>query len=133
MLQQERKARRREMLAALVQRELSDIILSSVKDPRCEGTVITGVKMNVDLTVATATVRSRKGTEDTTALAVESLNHAASFMRVLLRERLDVKHIPELRFEEDKGIVESVRMGHILDTLMEQVPPVEAEGGEKEI
>jgi ribosome-binding factor A len=127
MLQQERKARRREMLAALIQRELSDIILSTVKDPGCEGTVIVGVKLNSDLSVATMTIRSRNGPEDTTARAVDSLNHGASFMRARLRARLDLKRIPELRFAEDKGIVESVRMGQILDALKEQAPAALAE------
>ena len=130
MLQQERKARRREMLAALIQRELSEIILHAVKDPGCEGTVVVDVKLNTDLSVATVNIRSRNGTEDTTEKAVVALNRAAAFMRTRLRERLDLKRIPELRFAEDKGIVESVRMSQILDELMEQAAPPQAEGEE---
>lgn len=136
MLQNEKKTRRREMLAAVIQEELSDIILESVKDPACAGTVIISVKMNADLSLATVSILSRNGKEDTTERAVVALNHAAAFIRGKLRGRLDVKRIPDLRFVGDTGIIDSVRMAQILDALKQErliMPSAgNSEEGEKE-
>ncbi len=136
MLQSEKKTRRREMLAAVIQEELSGIILEAVKDPACEGTVITAVKMNVDLTLATVSIRSRSGLEDTTKRALAALSHAAPFIRGKLRGRLDIKRIPEIKFVEDTGILENVRMANILDTMKEAgtlvISTEDGEGGELE-
>ncbi len=136
MLQSEKKTRRREMLAAVIQEELSGIILDAVKDPACEGTVITGVKVNVDLSQAIVSIRSRHGAEDTTEKALAALNHAASFIKSKLRGRLDIRKIPDIKFVEDVGLLENVRMANLLDSMKQagtlEISTEKDEGGEPE-
>ena len=117
MLPEDRKARRRKMVADVIQQEISAIILGEVNDPACEGTVVTGVKMNKDLSCALVTVRGRDGRLDVTERTVSALNHASSFIRRELRGRIDLKKIPVLKFVEDRGIVESVRIAQLLSGL----------------
>lgn len=101
----------------MIQQEISAIILGEVNDPACEGTVVTGVKMNKDLSCALVTVRGRDGRLDVTERTVSALNHASSFIRRELRGRIDLKKIPVLKFVEDRGIVESVRIAELLNGL----------------
>jgi len=131
MLPEERKARRRKMVAAVIQQEISAIILGEVKDPACEGTVVTGVKMNKDLSCAMIAVRGREGRLDVTERTVSALNHASSFIRRELRGRIELKKIPVLKFVEDRGLVESVRIAQLLNGLSADNTDAEDECGGK--
>ncbi len=117
MLPEDQKARRRKMVAAVIQQEICAIILGEVKDPACEGTVVTGVEMNKDLTCAVIGVRGREGQLDVTERTVAALNHASSFIRHELRGRVGLKKIPVLKFVEDRGLVESIRIAQLLSGL----------------
>jgi len=119
------------MVAAVIQQEITAIILSEVNDPACEGTVVTGVKMNPDLSCAVVSVRGREGRLDVTERTVSALNHASSFIRRELRGRVDFKKIPVLKFIEDKGLVESVRIAQLLDGLNANDSDSEEECGGK--
>lgn len=131
MLSEERKARRRKMVAAVVKQEVSAIILGEVKDPACEGAVVSGVKMNKDLSCAVIAVRGREGKVDVTERTVFALNRASTFIRRELRGRVELRKIPELRFIEDRGLVESIRIAQLLDDLKTDSTDAEEESGDK--
>ena len=131
MLPEDRKARRRKMVAAVIQQEISAIILGEVNDPACEGTVVTGVKMNKDLSCAVVSVRGREGQVDVTERTVVALNRASSFIRRELRGRIELKKIPVLKFVEDRGLVESIRIAQLLSGISTDSVDAEEECGGK--
>ncbi len=117
MLDEERKIRRRRMVAAVLQQQISTILLTEVKDPGCAGAVITEVKVSRDLSSAVATVRAREGQLDVTERTVHALNRAAPFIRRQLRGRIELRRIPTVKFVEDRGLVASVRIAEMLKGL----------------
>lgn len=91
-----------------VQRELSDLIRSELKDPRLGGLVtISSVKVSPDMGYAEiyVTVMGRELADDQTAQAhkdtLEVLNGAAGFLRRELGRRVKTRITPHLRFHYD--------------------------------
>lgn len=117
---EEKKERRRKRLEALLLEEISALLVTSVKDPRCEGVVLTRLRVSGDLSEATVMVRARQDTEDVTGHAIVALNRAAGFIRREVGAHLQLRRTPRLRFIEDRGLVESVRVSGILDRLREE-------------
>ena len=117
MLPGEKKERRRKRLESLLLEEISELLLTAVKDPACEGVVLTRVKVSNDLAQALVMVRVRHEKEDVTAQVIPALNRAAGFIQRELGVTLELRRTPKLKFVEDQGIVESIRIAKILDTL----------------
>jgi ribosome-binding factor A len=91
---------RTERIAALLQRELADIFLRKVKDPRLKACVISQVRLSNDLRVAWVGL-SAYGADE--ASIRKALQKAAGFIRREVSSRLELRHSPELRFEIDHG------------------------------
>ncbi len=117
MLPDEKKQRRRKRLESLLLNEISALLASSVKDPGCRGVVLTRLRVSTDLSQALVMVRARREAQDVTGDAVLALNRAAGFIRRELHAQLALKRTPRLKFIEDRGIVESVRISTILNRL----------------
>lgn len=117
MLPEERKNRRLKMVAATLQREVSLIILEEVKDPACSGVTIIAVKVSKDFSHAVISVRARSAELDVTDKALVGLNRASPYIRRELGSRIGLRKVPALRFVEDRGLVESVRVSELLRGL----------------
>lgn len=91
---------RTERIAALLKRELADIFLRKVKDPRLQACVISRVRLSSDLRVAWVGL-SAYGADETGIR--KALEKAVGFIRREASSRLDLRHSPELRFEMDRG------------------------------
>jgi len=120
------------MVAAVLQQQVSAIILTEVKDPACAGAVVTAVKVSNDLSSAVILVRGREGLLDVTARIVHALNHAAPYIRRELRGRVELRRIPALKFVEDRGLVESVRISELLESLNLETSDTETSSAEEE-
>jgi ribosome-binding factor A len=107
---------RPERLAALVQETLAAALTTTLKDPRIGFVTITGVQVTADCQHATVRV-SVLGTDEEKGRALEGLEHARGFLRTYLAERLELRVIPELRFELDRGLEHARR----IETLLEQL------------
>ncbi len=105
------------MVAATLQREVSTIILEEVKDPDCAGVTITAVHVSRDFSHAILSVRARADKLDVTKQALAGLNRASPFIRRELSSRIALRKVPALRFIEDRGLVESVRVSELLRSL----------------
>jgi ribosome-binding factor A len=85
---------------AQLQRDLTDIIRTELRDPRVEGVGITSVDVSPDMRHAKIHVNvlalERKADD-----AARALNGAAGKLRHALKLRLAIKHIPELHFAAD--------------------------------
>ncbi|HJE15686.1 MAG TPA: 30S ribosome-binding factor RbfA [Lapidilactobacillus dextrinicus] len=100
-----------------VQREVNDILLKRVRDPRVEGVTITGVDLTGDLQQATIyySILSNKASDVKKAQA--GLDKASGLIRRELAARIKIYKIPELEFVQD----ESVRYGERIDELIRQM------------
>lgn len=96
-----------------LQRELSDLIRSEVKDPRVGMVTLTGVEVSSDF--AHAKVFFTSLTEQDHEATRQSLQRAAGFLRGKLGPRLRIHNTPELHFHYDASIEEGVRLSKLID------------------
>ena len=85
---------------AQLQRELTDLIRSELRDPRVHGAGITSVETSPDMRHAKVAV-SILALDQKADDAAKALNGAAGKLRHSLKVRLAIKHIPELHFVAD--------------------------------
>jgi ribosome-binding factor A len=109
--------RRQKRIADLIQRELSEIVLRRVKDPRLSGVTITGARVSPDYQYADVYFYRLGGDEVELQEAQQGLESANGFIRRELGGRLTIRHTPELRFHLD----ESIDYGAHMETLFEQL------------
>jgi ribosome-binding factor A len=83
-----------------IQRILSDLVRTQVRDPRLADVIITAVKISKDLGVAWIyyTVLQAEGETENLEDAFKS---ATGFLRSRLGKELTVRRVPELRFRLD--------------------------------
>lgn len=102
-----------------IQRLLSDVMRSQLRDPRVARVVITEVRASRDLSVAWIHY-SLMGAElrpgaDTLADVQAGLDRAAGFLRSQLARELSTRTVPELRFRYD----EAAQRGRDLEQLID--------------
>ncbi|MBU1039995.1 MAG: 30S ribosome-binding factor RbfA [Proteobacteria bacterium] len=100
-------SRRSIRLADLILRELANILLEEVADPRLELVSLTGVKLNSDIKIALVTFTVGGG-EERRKEALDGLNKAKGFLRSGLAKRLDMRSLPDLRFAHDDFLEDMV-------------------------
>jgi ribosome-binding factor A len=113
---------RGERLAEEIHRELADILLSRVRDPRLGLATVTRVEVSSDGSHARILV-SFLGDEAADDSGLRALESAAAFIRGELGRRLEVRRVPELAFRADPGMRHSVRIQaelHRLDLAREE-------------
>lgn len=102
-----------------LRRELSELVRSSVRDPRVGIVTVTAVQVAPDLTTAHVHIRLQ-GDEAERRASLEGLRAAAPFLRRTLGGMLHIRRIPELRFREDTSLEHAQRIEAI---LAEVLPP----------
>ena len=95
-------SRRQDRVGALIQRELSDIIQRSVKDPRVAFCTVTQAEVSPDLKYVDVKV-SVIGDEAQKDKTLAGLKSAAGFLRREIGNRLTLRYSPELRFAIDES------------------------------
>ncbi|MDR1765471.1 MAG: 30S ribosome-binding factor RbfA [Lachnospiraceae bacterium] len=103
---------------AEVQRELSEIIRTEIKDPRVAGPMVsvTGVEVTADLKYCKAYI-SVLGTDEEAAAVMEGLGSAVGFIRRELAARVNLRNTPELRFVSDRSIEHGMQMSKLIDEV----------------
>jgi len=106
---------KKERLATIIAREVSDIIQFSLKDPNVGFVTITDVEVTGDLSIAKiyVTVFDKKKDSNVT---IDALKRAKGFIRSELGKRLTVKKCPDLVFVLDT----SLEKGNRIDELIKQ-------------
>jgi ribosome-binding factor A len=92
------------MLGSTIQRELMDIIMRDLSDPRLTGMPsITRVKVSTDLSIADVyvTIMGSPGHQDA---ALNALRHSVGMMRTKLTKVLSIRQAPFLKFHIDEGL-----------------------------
>ena len=109
-------SRRTDRVADMVRAELGDLVRREVRDPRVGLVTISNVDLSPDLSHARIRV-STLGDEEARKLCLETLNHAAGFLRSRLAKRLNLRATPALLFELDRGAETSRRITDLLEGL----------------
>lgn len=101
-----------------VQRELSEIIRSEIKDPRVTGAMVTVVSVEVtpDLKYCKAFI-SVLGDQEKAGDALVGLKSAVGYIRRELAHRINLRNTPELTFILDQSIEYGVNMSRLIDEV----------------
>src|SRR3954470_14905472 len=130
--------RRTEMLGSTIQRELAEMILRDLSDPRLSGMPsITRVKVSPDLSIADVyvTIMGSPGHQEA---ALNALKHSSGIMRTRLTKVLSIRQAPFLKFHIDEGlrkelaVLDAIRMANEEDRQRrgEAPPPPPPADGE---
>jgi len=107
-------------VAEQLREELSQLMITEMKDPRVRLASVSQVVATPDLRSARVKV-SALGSDAERAAVVEAMRHAEGFLRAELGHRLEnLKTVPHLHFELDESIAYSVKVSNILRDLEEQ-------------
>jgi ribosome-binding factor A len=110
--------KRCERIADLLQREIADLLLRRVKDPRVDGVTLTGVKVSADLQHARIFYCVMGSSKDEGKEAVAGgLEKAKGFMRQELGKRLHMRYVPQLEFIYDTSFDYGDRIERLLKEL----------------
>ncbi len=101
-----------------VQRELSEIIRTEVKDPGLNDVMVTVVSVEVtpDLKYCKAYI-SVLGSDEAAREALAGLKRAVGFIRKELARRVNLRNTPELKFILDQSIEYGVHMSRLIDDV----------------
>lgn len=92
------------MLGSTIQRELMEIIMRDLNDPRLMGfPSITRVQVSADLSIADVFV-TVMGTPGQQSAALNALKHSSGMMRAKLTKALSLRQSPFLKFHIDENL-----------------------------
>ncbi len=109
-----REFNRSQRMAEQIRRELAEIVRDELKDPRMGLCSFTAVKLSRDLSnaIVYCTVLDKALCDDT----IETLNHAAGFIRTQIASRIRARTVPVLKFVND----DSAERGEAMDELIKK-------------
>lgn len=122
-------SKRTERVADLIRRELADILMNRMRDPRLGFVSITGAEVTGDLSHATVYLSSLDGAEGRVQV-VKVLSGAVPFLRRELAPRLGLREVPTLRFVYDESIERGARIEDLLRKIKDGVPAEDDDAGE---
>lgn len=99
-------------IADQIQRDLSELIMREVKDPRIGLVTIQSVELTPDYAHAKVYFTTLIGNPADTQ---EALNRAAGHLHNLLFKRLHIHTVPTLHFHYDQTIEKAVAMSRLID------------------
>jgi ribosome-binding factor A len=122
--------RRPERLAESLKEEISEVVGFELDDPRIETVTVTDVEVAPDLRDAKVYVLVR-GSEKEIAQALNSLRHAAPYVRQQVATNLDMRFAPHIHFVRDTAEENAARVSEVLDELIAKGEFAEKENGEQ--
>lgn len=113
--------RRVERVASLIKREVSQMLLSDIKDDRVGAGLVSVTDVNVsgDLQHAKIFV-SIYGSEEARLETMEGLKAATGYVRSELGHRVRLRRTPEVVFLEDRSIERGTRILSLINQLSEE-------------
>jgi ribosome-binding factor A len=108
------------MLASTIQKELAEMIMRDLADPRLPTIVsITRVKVSADLSVADVFV-TVMGTPGQQTAALNALKHSAGVMRTKLTKSLTLRVAPFIKFHLDEDLKKELEVLTLLDKVAQE-------------
>ena len=100
-----------------LKREVSELVLRKVRDPRVGLVTITSVEVAGDLGSARVYVRTQDPNDELNE-SLAGLEAAAPFLRRELGRTLHLRRVPELRFPQDHSLDQARRIEEILSDVV---------------
>lgn len=110
---------RQQRLGELLKKEISDLVLREIKDPRIGFVSVTLVEVTADLRHASVYV-SVLGSEKERQGTLAGLRSATGFIKRELGRRLRLKYIPDVTFKYDKSLEEGARILALIDQVVQE-------------
>ena len=122
------EGKRSEKVADLIQKEISQMLVKSIKDPRIGFVTITRVSVSEDCRFAKVYF-SVAGTLAERERSVKGLDSAKGFVRRELGRRIRLRYTPEILFQFDPSIEYAIHMEELIQSIqLEKEPHGEEEG-----
>ena len=108
------------MLGSTIQRELAEMILRDLQDPRLTGMPsVTRVKVSPDLSIADVFI-TVMGTPGQQTAALNALRHSAGMMRAKLTRSLSLRQAPYLKFNIDEDLKKEIELLELIRKASEE-------------
>jgi len=104
----------RDRVAETLREEISSMMAGELADPRIGSAYVTEVVMAPGGKSARIFIALASGDHDDSATTIDGLVAARGYIRYELRERMGVRHVPELTFHLDKSAGVKDRIGDLL-------------------
>ena len=116
------EGKRSEKVADLIQKEISQMLVKSIKDPRIGFVTITKVSVSEDCRFAKVYF-SVVGTLAERERSMKGLDSAKGFVRKELGHRIRLRYTPEILFQFDPSIEYAIHMGELIQTIQQEKEP----------
>ena len=95
--------KRNKRVGDLLLREIADLLIKKVRDPRVQSVTLSGIEMSQDLKHAKI-YYSVLGEEQEVQKAQQGLDSAKGFIKREAGHRLNLKYVPEIQFRHDPSL-----------------------------
>ncbi len=110
------EGKRSDKVADLIQKEISEMLVKTVKDPRIGFVTITRVAVSEDCRSAKVYF-SVAGTPEERERSMKGLNSAKGYVRKELGRRIRLRYTPEIIFKFDPSIEYAIHIGEVIRHL----------------
>ncbi len=110
---------RNDRVSEQIQRELADLLMFEVKDPRVKMITLTAVEVAGDMAHAKVFYTAAKPSKGMQA----GLEAAAGYLRSQLGKRMLLRTVPQLHFVYDESIDRGMKMDKLIDQALIDTPP----------
>jgi ribosome-binding factor A len=110
------QAKRTDRIEPLIQRELSDVLLTKIKDPRLSLVTITRVRLTDDLRSARVYF-CVADSEERKESVFAGFRSAIGFLKRELAKRLALRYVPDLRFFYDESFDRADSVNRLLEAV----------------
>lgn len=100
-------------------------ILTDLRDPRVQDVTVTYVEVSPDMRQAKVHV-SIMGDEAKARTCLHGLRSSAGYLQSKISDRIDTRYTPQLKFELDMGVKNSIAMSKLLSEVLDDPPNEQA-------
>ena len=104
-----------ERVASAIVQELGNILLTEVNDEDLKNVTITYTTVTNDLSFAKVYFTTLD--DEKRDKVIKDMNNASTYFRTELAKRIDIRHMPEIRFVYD----ESIEYGTKIEKIIEEI------------
>jgi ribosome-binding factor A len=113
------EGKRSEKVADLIQREVSQMLVKSIKDPRIGFVTITKVTVSEDFRLAKVYF-SVAGTLEERERSMKGLDSAKGYVRKELGRRIRLRYTPQIMFQFDPSIEYAIHMEELIQSIHQE-------------